>query len=147
MGFFFLSHKTPAECDRLLIYAAWEFSAVCETAQRRVDLTNKRFRVTKQKTAGGNNTERSDFIFLLRHRKLPESCQEGEGPLSCGSDSPKRPSLCHTLKPESDRSWRRVIYDRWSRLLGSRPCADSSKSRGGSQESSHNYLIIMLPVY
>lgn len=87
--FFSLSHKTPAECERLLNYAAWEFSAVCETVLRRVNQTNKQSRVTKQKTAGGNNTERSDFIFLLRHRKRPESCQEEEGPLSCGSDSLK----------------------------------------------------------
>lgn len=70
---------------------------MCETVLRRINLTNKQFRVTKQKTAGGNNTERSDFIFLLRHRKLPESCQEEEGPLSCGSDSLKWfVSLSHT---------------------------------------------------
>lgn len=115
----FFPHKTPAKCEQLLIYAAWEFSAVCETVLRRVNLTNKQFRVTKQKSAGGNNTERSDFIFLLRHRKLPESCQEEEGPLSCGSDSLKCSCLCHTLKPKCDCSWRRVIYDWTSCFLGS----------------------------
>ena len=42
-------------------------------------------------------TKKSDFShFLLRHRKLPESCQEQEGLISSGSDSPEHVTLSFT---------------------------------------------------
>lgn len=47
-------------------------------------------------------TKKSDFSrFLLRHRKLPESCQEQEGLISSGSDSPELVSLSFTTAKES----------------------------------------------
>lgn len=65
----------PAECEWLLQYGSC--SAVCETVLSRVNLTNANSE-EQNKTLPVEITH-SDFIFLLRHRKLPESCQEEEG--------------------------------------------------------------------
>ncbi len=54
-------------------------------------------------------SEKSDFLhFLLRHRKLPESCQEQEGPSSSGSDSLKLVSLSFTHHVQKAKRTRRV---------------------------------------
>lgn len=90
-----------AECQWLLSSAAWELFCCMWNSLEQSQSDKRQYRVTKQKTPGGNNTQRSDFTFLLRH--------------TVGSyQNPVRKrrarflvvqiilkvSLCHTLKPK-----------------------------------------------
>lgn len=48
--------------------------------------------------------------FLLRHRKLPESCQEEEGTISSGSDSPELVSLSFTYWSQKTNKQKKEVY-------------------------------------
>lgn len=104
-------------------------------------------------------TKKSDFSrFLLRHRKLPESCQEQEGLISfwlgfsrtcqsflhnskrkCTSDIISCP--CVSRRAQHDSSTRCATFP--ERSLS----ANSSESQRGRQEQCRRRLIAMLSMY